>query len=257
MSQGVGWPFVAANIDGFNINPGNTAGELYIQVVAQGRRSPVWVMHENEVSAALYNSGQYFIDYYEASLGGIPHMVYGRFLVMDLDGGGRRFAPGVVSKWRNAQPFASVTTTVFGSGRGTEFSSCTEAFCEDNWSALRESDGFVYEQVPSFLNGAHGSRGGEWVGHREAWRTMYYLCRSFGKRIIWLMATTGGGSLPQAQESYMWMKSQGLVPDVIIVANYGTPGDPARGPYPSIPEGEGDNYPDTLTGIARWLLVNR
>jgi len=27
--------------------------------------------------------------------------------------------------------------------------------------------------------------------------------------------------------------------------------------YPSIPEGSRDQFPDTLTGIARWLLVNR
>ena len=74
--------------------------------------------------------------------------------------------------------------------------------------------------------------------------------------MLWLMATTGKGSLKEAQDSFRWLKKENLLPDVIIVSNYGTE-DNGRKDYRAIPEGKGDDYPDTVTGIARWLLVNR
>lgn len=265
MARGEGWSFVAANVDGFNLNGGQTDVALFPKIVAQGKNRPLWIMHEDEVSEVHRNAR--FINEYQKIIedAKIEHEIYGRFLVMDVNAGGRRFAPGVVTAWKNNPSRAAVTKTVFGIGRGTEFESCTEAFCDDNWSALRESDGFVYEQVPSFLDAAHGNRGvaGEWPGHRNSWRKLFGLAKQFGnKKIIWLMATDGAGSLRDAQESFRWMKSENLVPDVIIVANYGVElSDPAvdaaRKAYPSIPEGTGDQYPDTLTGITRWLLNNR
>ena len=263
MARGEEWSFVAANVDGFNLNAGNTDITLVSKIVGLGKKTPIWIMHEDEVSpefrdATLINDYQRLIE--DAK---ISHKIYGRFLVLDGTGNsnpmGRRFEPGVVTTWKNFPSRAVVTKTVFGMGRGGEIAVCSEAYCEDDFSALRESDGFLYEQVPSFLNAAHGNRGiaGEWPGHRDAWRKLFGLIKKYGenKKVIWLMATRGAGSLREVQESFLWMKSENLLPDVIIVANYG--GSPAERQYPSIPEGSGDQFPDTLTGIARWLLVNR
>ncbi len=264
MANGKGWEFVAANVDGWNINPANTHDPW--KILSKTKKRPTWILHENEVSASLIGAGNTYIDHYQKWIDdtGIPNKVYGRFIMRDRDPSGRRYEPGVMAKWKNAAPFAAITTTVFASGRGTEFTeSCSEALCEQNWSALREGDGFVYEQVPGFLNANHGSKPGEWPGHRGAWKKMFYVSKQLGgKKILWLMATDGAGSLARAQESFNWMKSQNLVPDVIIVANYGEdPAHPditaARNAYRSIPEGSGNEFPDTVTGIARWLLMNR
>lgn len=267
MARGRGWEFVAANIDGWNINPANTHNPW--MVLAAVKKRPTWILHENEVSAELYNSGQTFIDSYQRWIdeSGVPNKIYGRFIMRDRDPAGRRYEPGVMTRWKKAAPFAAITETVFASGRGTEFAdgACTEALCNDNWSALREGDGFVYEQVPGFLNKNHGDGAGEWPGHRGTWRKLFDLVKQFGgkKKIIWLMAIDGRGSLARAQESFRWMKAEGLVPDVIVVANYGA--DPngevginsARNAYRSIPEGKGGDFQDTVCGIARWLLLNR
>jgi len=267
MAQGKGWEYVAANIDGWNINPANTHDPW--KIIGATKKRPTWILHENEVSASLINAGNTYIDAYQKWIDqALPgnNRVYGRFIMRDRDPSGRRYEPGVMTKWKNAAPFAGITKTVFASGRGTEFTeSCSEALCEQNWSALREGDGFVYEQVPGFLNANHGSRAGEWPGHRGAWKKLFDLSKQHGgKKILWLMATDGAGSLQRAQESFNWMKSSNLVPDVIVVANYGA--DPAspdpsintlRNAYRSIPEGKGNQYPDTVCGIARWLLDHR
>ena len=264
MAQGKGWTYVSQNIDGWNINPANTHDPW--KVIGATKKRPTWILHENEVSASLIGAGNTYIDAYQKWIDeALPgnNKVYGRFIMRDRDPSGRRYEPGVMTKWKNAAPFAAITKTVFASGRGTEFEACSEALCEQNWSALREGDGFVYEQVPGFLNANHGSKPGEWPGHRGAWKKLFDLSKQFGnKKIVWLMATDGAGSLGRAQESFRWMKSSGLVPDVIVVANYGEdPAHPditaARNAFRSIPEGSGDQFPDTVTGIARWLLVNR
>lgn len=267
MAQGKGWEFVSKNIDGWNINPANTHDPW--KIIGAVKKRPTWILHENEVSASLIGAGNTYIDAYQKWIDqALPgaNKVYGRFIMRDRDPSGRRYEPGVMTKWKNAAPFAGITKTVFASGRGTEFTeSCSEALCEQNWSALREGDGFVYEQVPGFLNANHGSKAGEWPGHRGTWKKLSDLSKQFGgKKILWLMATDGAGSLQRAQESFNWMKSSGLVPDVIIVANYGAdpasldPGiNVARNAYKSIPEGTGNQYPDTVCGIARWLLDHR
>jgi hypothetical protein len=266
MAQGKGWEYVSENIDGWNINPANTHEPW--KVLAAVKKRPTWILHENDLSASLMKTinPPGIVPYQKwIEETGVPHKIYGHFILFDLDPFGRRFEPGVVTKWKNTPPFSDITKTIFSFGRGGEITNCLEAYCEDDFSALRESDGFLYEQNPSFLNAAHGNRGvaGEWPGHRDAWRKLFGLIKKYGanKKVIWLMATTGAGSLRDAQESFRWMKSEGLVPDVIIVANYGVaddePANTARKKYRSIPEGKGDDYPDTTCGIARWLLMNR
>ncbi len=258
MANGKGWEFVSNNIDGFNLNDANTHEPS--KIMARAKKTPIWMTCECEVSAVYQSQAEAYTFLYNKIIAdsGLQTRPYGRIVLMDKDPFGRQLVPGVMAKWKHWQPYASITKTIFCLGRGGQFSSCSEAICEGDFSAIRESDGFVYEQVPGFLNADHGHMGvpDEWPGHRDEWKKMFELFKRFeNKKIIWLMATRGKGSLKKAQESFNWMKSQNLLPDVIIVANYGN--SPEEKAYHSIPEGSGNEFPDTTCGIARWLLMNR
>ena len=259
MAEGKDWEYVAANIDGFSANGYGTVPNLWPKIMDQAKKKPTWVMHGTTVASEFINKKEYFVPLYDAELKrqNVDHRVYGWLVYFDGDPpNGRQWEPGVVTKWKNFEPFAKVTPRIFGRTNGPEIYLCWEKACEDNYSALRESDGWVYEATPDVVAESLMNDPKEWPDHRLAWKKLHEECKKYNKKMLWLMATTGKGSLKEAQDSFRWLKKENLLPDVIIVSNYGTE-DNGRKDYRAIPEGKGDDYPDTVTGIARWLLVNR
>jgi len=77
------------------------------------------------------------------------------------------------------------------------------------------------------------------------------------KPLIWLCPNGGMGEkeayLDELKQVFAKIKGMNALPDIICIIGYGR----THGPLDELPEGEGANYPSTLTGATRWILDQR
>ena len=120
----------------------------------------------------------------------------------------------------------------------------------------RAADGIVYESAPINLlddTRASGKMHVNAIANAHAW------CRANDKPFVWLAPRGVDSSkkpadyLATMQRAMKVLDARDCLPDGIVVINY-MPGDNAD--MPALPETlpDGASHPDTLTGVAHWLL---
>ncbi len=121
----------------------------------------------------------------------------------------------------------------------------------------RAADGIVYESAPiNLLHDRTGSLHVTAIANAHAW------CRANAKPLAWL-APRGmdpdtkkpAAYLATMQRAMKLLDARDCLPDGVVVINY-TAGDGADSRLPALPETlpSGASHPDTLTGVAHWLL---
>lgn len=120
----------------------------------------------------------------------------------------------------------------------------------------RAADGIVYESAPiNLLDARAGKLHVTAIANAHAW------CRANDKPLVWLAPRGVDSSkkpadyLATMQRAMKLLDARDCLPDGIVVINY-TPGDSSDSRLPALPETlpTGASHPDTLTGVAHWLL---
>lgn len=122
---------------------------------------------------------------------------------------------------------------------------------------VRAADGIVYESAPiNLLDARAGKLHVDALSNARAW------CAANDKPLVWLAprgtdpATKKPADyLATMQRAMKLLEARDAVPDGVVVINY-TPGANDDGRMAALPETlpGGASHPDTLTGVAHWLL---
>jgi hypothetical protein len=120
----------------------------------------------------------------------------------------------------------------------------------------RAADGIVYESAPiNLLDSRIGKLHVTAIANAHAW------CRANDKPLVWLAPRGADSSkkpadyLATMQRAMKLLEARDCLPDGVVVINY-TAGANADSRLPALPETlpGGASHPDTLTGVAHWLL---
>lgn len=114
---------------------------------------------------------------------------------------------------------------------------------------MEAADGVTFECEPKRFFEIKDS----WKGYSAAYR----LTKAQKKPFVWLCPNGGYGVkedyLDELKQVFGKMRSMKMVPDIIVIIGYGR----TNGPLDELSEGEGKDYPSTLTGAARWIIDER